>query len=48
MMSLILFCQHKPDTLYTIIDDTQAELLITNKVQITDGGDESVLIVFQS
>lgn len=41
-MSLILFWQHKPDTLYMNMDDTQAELLLTNKVKITDGGDKFV------
>lgn len=42
-MRLILFWQHKPDSLYMNLDDTQAELLLTSKVKITDGGDKSVL-----
>lgn len=40
--------QLNPDTLYMNIDDTQAELLLTNKVNTTDGGDKSVLTVLKS
>ncbi|XP_075895473.1 armadillo-like helical domain containing protein 1 [Nelusetta ayraudi] len=36
---------NKPDTLYMNMDDTQAELLLTNKVKISDGADKFVLTV---
>lgn len=35
--SIILFLQHNADTLYMKMDETQAEILLTNKVNITEG-----------
>lgn len=48
LTSLPSFLQHKPDTLYMNMDETQAELLLNNKVNVRDGGDESMLTVLKS
>lgn len=35
-----LFLQHKADMLYMNLDETQAEILLTNKVTIPEGNDD--------
>lgn len=35
--SNLLFLQHQADTLYMNMDETQAEILLTNKVNLTEG-----------
>lgn len=37
------FLQHKPDTLYMNVDEARAAVLLNNKVNVVDGGDESML-----
>lgn len=48
MNSVILYLQHKPETLYMKMDETQTEILVTNNVNVSEGKDHLILLLLRS